>query len=102
MATEPPADAGPHPSWLRLALQPSVVRRALGYAVVVGAILIVINHGDAILAGAVDTRRLLKMALTVIVPYMVSTASSVAAQRETAGNGERPTVPDAGRGRADR
>lgn len=69
------------PTWLRLAFQTSVVRRALGYAVVVGALLIAINHGDAILAGAVDGRRLLKMALTIVVPYMVSTASSVGAQQ---------------------
>jgi len=68
--------------WFRLACEPSVVRRALGYAVVVGAILIAINHGDAILAGHVDGFRLLKMGLTVIVPYLVSTASSVGAMRK--------------------
>jgi hypothetical protein len=58
-----------------------VVRRALGYAVVVGAILIGINHGDAILRGDMDLVRLLKMGLTVIVPYTVSTLSSVQAMR---------------------
>ena len=42
--------------WLRLALRPSVARRALGYAVVVGTILISINHGDAILRGDVTTK----------------------------------------------
>lgn len=68
--------------WFRLACEPSVVRRALGYAVVVGAILIAINHGDAILAGHVDGSSLLKMGLTVIVPYLVSTASSVGAMRK--------------------
>jgi hypothetical protein len=60
----------------------SVVRRALGYAVVVGTVLIVINHGDAILAGHLDGPRVLKMALTVLVPYCVSTASSVGAMLE--------------------
>jgi hypothetical protein len=55
------------------------VRRAVGYAIVVGAVLIVINHGDAILSGHVDASRVLKMALTVLVPYCVSTASSVGA-----------------------
>jgi len=68
-------------TWLRLALRPDVVRRSLVYAIVVGAILIAINHGDAILAGAVDRSRLLRMALTVAVPYLVSTASSVGALR---------------------
>jgi hypothetical protein len=36
---------------LELARQPRVVRRALAYAVVVGSLLIAINHGHAILAG---------------------------------------------------
>jgi len=53
----------------------------LTYAVVVGAILIGINHGDAILRGDVSTTRLFKIALTVVVPYMVSTLSSVGAIR---------------------
>ncbi len=35
--------------WLRLALEPRVVNRALKYAVVVGAILIAINEWDLIL-----------------------------------------------------
>jgi hypothetical protein len=67
--------------WLHLATRWSVVRRALGYAVVVGAILIGINHGDAILAGSVDASHTGKMLLTTLVPYCVSTLSSVAAVR---------------------
>jgi hypothetical protein len=68
-------------SWLSLAMRRSVVRRAIIYAVVVGAILIAINHGDAILSGSLDARRIAKMALTVLVPYCVSTLSSVGALR---------------------
>lgn len=67
---------------LRLALQSSVVKRALKYAVVVGLILIAINHGEAILRGDVTGGRLVKMALTVAVPYVVSTLSSVGALRQ--------------------
>jgi hypothetical protein len=70
------------PSFAQLAFQPSVVRRACGYALVVGAILIAINHGDAILAGALDATRWWKMGLTVLVPYTVSTLSSVGALRQ--------------------
>ena len=66
-------------TWIRTATAGSVVRRAIGYAVVVGAVLILINHGDAIAAGRLDAGRALKMALTVLVPYCVSTASSVSA-----------------------
>ena len=72
--------------WLQIALQPSVVKRALGHAVVVGAILITINHGDAILRGDITRGRLFKMGLTVIVPYVVSTFSSVGALRERSSN----------------
>ena len=68
--------------WLRLAMSPQVVRRALKYAVVVGAILIAINHWDALLAGDLSGGRLAKMALTVCVPYLVSTFSSVGAMRQ--------------------
>jgi hypothetical protein len=65
--------------WFGLCLSKPVVRRALLYAVVVGAILITINHGDAIMRGEVDMARLYKMGLTVLVPYTVSTLSSVSA-----------------------
>jgi hypothetical protein len=71
---------------MRAALQASVVRRALRFAVVVGSVLVSINHGDAILRGDVDGGRLRRMALTVMVPYLVSTFSSVGAIRELRGS----------------
>ncbi len=67
---------------LRLAVQPSVVKRALKYAVFVGLVLITINHGEAILKGQLSSARLFQMALTALVPYIVSTLSSVGALRE--------------------
>jgi hypothetical protein len=63
--------------WFQLAFRFSVIKRALKYALVVGFILIAINQGDAILGGRVTWGRLLKMLLTVMVPYVVSTLSSV-------------------------
>lgn len=48
---------------------------------VVGTILTAINHGDAILAGQLTAERLVRIALTFLVPYAVSTTSSVAAIR---------------------
>ena len=66
---------------VRLARSGPVVRRSLRYAFVVGAILIAINHGSAILHGDLDTGRLVRMGLTVLVPYIVSTLSSVEAMR---------------------
>ncbi len=79
--------------WLGLALAPSVVRRACTYALIVGAILITINHGDAILKGDVSRIRILKMLLTICVPYTVSTLSSVGALRS---RGASPPVPESG------
>ena len=67
--------------WLRLARDPAVVRRALRTMVVVGTILIAINHGDALLRGELGAERIFKILLTLAVPYAVSTSSSVAALR---------------------
>lgn len=67
--------------WLRIATERNVVLRALGYAVGVGAVLIAINHGDAILAGDLGPERWIKIGLTLCVPYLVSTFSSTAAIR---------------------
>ena len=75
------------PGFLSLALRPSVVRRGLGYACVVGAVLIGINHGDAIVSGDMDPTRLFKMGLTALVPYAVSTLSSVSALRSAGNDG---------------
>ncbi len=72
---------------LQLATSPNVVRRAFGYALVVGAILIGINHADALARGEFDLIRGIKMGLTVLVPYTVSTLSSVQALR---GRAETP------------
>ncbi len=68
-------------TWIHLATSRPVVRRALGYALVVGTVLIVINHGDALLAGELSTGRILRMLLTELVPYTVATLSSVQALR---------------------
>jgi len=72
------------PSGWRLALDAAVVRRALLMALVVGPILIFINHGDSILQGEIGPLRALKMAFTMAVPYLVSTFSSVGALRRQA------------------
>ena len=70
--------------WFEVARSGPVVRRALVYLVVVGSILVAINHGDALMRGEVDSARLFKMILTPLVPYAVSTLSSVGAIREAA------------------
>ena len=68
-------------SALHLALDAAVMRRALLCSVIVGPILSAINHGDALVAGQIGAGRWLKMGLTLMVPYRVSTGASVAARR---------------------
>jgi hypothetical protein len=67
--------------FLLLCFSRSVVRRASITALVVGAILVGINHGDALLRGQIDTIRFFKIILTIFVPYIVSTVSSVSTMR---------------------
>jgi hypothetical protein len=68
-------------NWLAIAFEASVVRRAVKMMAVVGCILALINHGDALLMGAMTATAWLKVALTFAVPYCVSTISSVQALR---------------------
>ncbi|MEM8979500.1 MAG: nitrate/nitrite transporter NrtS [Pseudomonadota bacterium] len=69
-------------SFLWLAVQPSVVKRAAKIALIVGVILALINHGDALFTGTLSLLGALKILLTFCVPYCVSTYSSVLAIRE--------------------
>ena len=66
-------------NFIEIASQRPIVMRGLKYGLVVGSILIAINHGNAIVEGTVDATRIFQMVLTMLVPYCVSTASSVAA-----------------------
>jgi hypothetical protein len=69
--------------WIRLWFKKAVVRRVFLTALVVGAFLVAINNGDAILHGQVDAVRWLRISLTVLVPYVVSTVSSVQAMQDS-------------------
>jgi hypothetical protein len=71
----------------KIVFDPRVVRRALGFAVVVGSVLVAINHGDAIVGGTLSSGQVVKIGLTVVVPYVVSTWSSVLAVRGDSGPG---------------
>ena len=58
-------------------------------ALIVGTVLIAIDHGLAILHGDLTRSRMIQMALTVLVPYSVATVSSVATRRELTGKEPR-------------
>ena len=58
-----------------------VLRRAIRVALIIGTILLVINHGDELLSGHVTAVVVAKIALTYLVPFSVSTYSALAANR---------------------
>jgi hypothetical protein len=73
-------------TWLAAARRPEIVLRSLRVAAVVGTLIAAINYSDRALAGKLVTADFLKMALTYLVPYCVSTYAAV----ETLRNGSSP------------
>jgi len=71
--------------WLAIAFEASVRKRAIKVAMLVGSILAVINHGDALLSGDASAMVWIKIVLTFVVPYCVATFASVQAIRQRAG-----------------
>lgn len=63
--------------WVRYALSKATILRGLKFSFLVGPIYIIINHGDALLRLDVDSTRLLKMFMTMVVPFCVSVFSSI-------------------------
>lgn len=68
-------------AWIAIAMQRSVRQRAIKMAAVVGSILVVINQWDILVSGSLTTKTLVKIGLTFVVPYCVSTFASVQAIR---------------------
>ncbi len=64
-------------SWLAVAMEHKIIKRSLIIAALVGTILTLINHGDTIISGNLETAHIVKIILTYVVPYAVSTYSSV-------------------------
>jgi len=57
----------------------AALRRAFIVAAIVGPILALINHGEAIVSGTLDFSVFCKIALTFLVPFCVSCVSSALA-----------------------
>jgi hypothetical protein len=72
--------------WFGIAVSPRVMRRSACYAIVVGSLLILINHGACILDEMYTPECFLQSILSVIVPYIVVTVSSVQATISNQGN----------------
>ena len=60
---------------------PALVGRASRVALVVGTVLTAINQGNAIVGGHATAELLWKIPLTYLVPYLVSTYSTLGAVR---------------------
>jgi hypothetical protein len=67
--------------FLALWFQRATVRRAVTVAMIVGPVLTLINQYDAIASGSFGAKFFFKMGLTFLVPYSVSSYSSVMALR---------------------
>jgi hypothetical protein len=67
------------PSLWHFATADGTPRNSLKVALVVGAILTLINQGDVILAGKMPS--IAKAGLTFVVPYLVATYGAVVAKR---------------------
>lgn len=65
--------------FIKIALLKDVVFMAINMSLVVGSILALINHGDAIFEDALTRGNVVQIILTFLVPYSVSTYSSVKA-----------------------
>ena len=68
--------------WLYVASERSVLRRALVSCVLVGVLLTAVNHGPQLARGEMDAGLAAQVGLTLLVPFVVSVVSSVAAIRD--------------------
>ena len=74
-------------NFLSLAFSRQVLPRAIRVSLFVGTVLALINHGDKLLAMSLSVQDIVKIFLTYLVPYGVSTWSAVGALRENASGG---------------
>ena len=70
--------------WLNLALSPPVRARAIKVALLVGCLLALINYSDKVIAGTFEMRDFVKIIMTFLVPYCVSTYSAVSVMQDAA------------------
>ena len=67
--------------WIEVALRPEILKRGIKVGLLVGTVLALINHGEKILTMTMDLESLVQVGLTYLVPFGVSTWSSVQTAR---------------------
>lgn len=68
--------------WLEIILRRDVIRRSSRVALLVGTVLVLINHGDALITARLTTIDIVKIIMTYCIPYCISTYASVLAVME--------------------
>ena len=63
--------------WSAIAFSPRVMKRSACYAIIVGSLLILINHGACVLNEVFTLECFLQSILSTVVPYIVVTISSI-------------------------
>jgi class 3 adenylate cyclase len=76
------------PGWLEAATDGRTIRRALATAVAVGTLLTILNHGSALASGSVTQELAWQVALSFLVPFLVSTLAGALALRTRAPTGQ--------------
>ena len=75
--------------FLKHATDPVCVKRAIKVSLIVGTVLGIINHYDAIFYTGLTRTDLIQMGLTYLVPYSVATFGSAMQARHIELNGTR-------------
>ncbi|MBU3002951.1 nitrate/nitrite transporter NrtS [Paraglaciecola arctica] len=65
------------PKWLAIVFRQDILIRSTKIALVVGTVLAMLNHGDKIIDHQLTLIDIYKMLVTYLVPFCVSTYSSV-------------------------
>ncbi|MCG9752225.1 nitrate/nitrite transporter NrtS [Vibrio brasiliensis] len=75
--------------YCRYAYRHGIFHRSIKVSVVVGSVLMLINHGDKLVLQSFETTDYLKIGLTYLVPFCVSTHASLQAAFEYNKEGTR-------------
>ncbi|MGJ8527590.1 hypothetical protein [Maritalea sp.] len=68
--------------FITISMRPIVVRRAIIIALIVGTIIAIINYYDKMMGASLSAGDVMKIGATFLVPYAVSTMSSVMAIKD--------------------
>jgi len=66
-----------------------IVKRSTIIAIIVGALLCVINHSDKMMTGSITSEDMVRMGLTFLVPFCVATLGALTARAETERNSRK-------------